>query len=178
MEWIITLIVLMIMPLGMIFWWIPHCDAIGVRKSELRDISAAARAVVKICEVRRGSVAPARLFIGTWNRCIIELISLTSYGKMVLVKKSRKAFDPKAFLAKVGDGKTISNIRRIRLFFRRVPLRTRFFTFRRAKSSLLSFPSVARRQSLEFWDRATFLARDVSTGIRYGSQQLRRSSNH
>ena len=34
MEWIIALIVLMIMPLGMIFWWIPHCDAIGVRKSE------------------------------------------------------------------------------------------------------------------------------------------------
>jgi hypothetical protein len=29
---------------------------------KLRDISAAARAVVKICEVRRGSVAPAGIY--------------------------------------------------------------------------------------------------------------------
>ena len=31
MEWIIALIVLMIMPLGMIFWWIPVCTENVVR---------------------------------------------------------------------------------------------------------------------------------------------------
>ena len=37
MEWIIALIVLMIMPLGMIFWWIPWQGA-------------AQRSVVLVCE--------------------------------------------------------------------------------------------------------------------------------
>src|SRR5947207_6630759 len=65
--------------------------------------------------------------------------------------------------------KQYRNIRRIRLFFHRVMLRTRFFTSRRARSSSPSFPSGARKQSLEFWNLVTFLARDVSMGIRYGS---------
>ena len=34
MEWIIALILVMILPIGMIFWWIPHCDAIGVQKTQ------------------------------------------------------------------------------------------------------------------------------------------------
>jgi hypothetical protein len=34
MEWGIVLIVVMIMPLWMILWWIPRCDAIGVQKAE------------------------------------------------------------------------------------------------------------------------------------------------
>src|SRR5947199_5446301 len=97
---------------------------------------------------------------------------------MVLVKKSRKAFDPKAFLAKVGDGKTISKYQKDQLVFRRAPLRMRFFTSRRARSSSPSFPSGARKQSSEFWDQVTFLARDVSMGIPYESQPPRRSSNH
>jgi hypothetical protein len=36
MEWIIALLVVTIMPLGMILWWIPRCDAIGVRKAKDR----------------------------------------------------------------------------------------------------------------------------------------------
>ena len=36
MEWIIALIAAAIMPLGMIFWWIPRCNAIGVRKAKER----------------------------------------------------------------------------------------------------------------------------------------------
>src|SRR5437588_4410168 len=97
---------------------------------------------------------------------------------MVRVKKSRRAeFDPKIFLAKVGDGKTISKYQKDQIVFSQVTLRTRFFTSRRARSSSPSFPSGARKQSLEFWNLVTFLARGVSMGIRYGSQQLRRSSN-
>jgi hypothetical protein len=37
MEWIIALIIVMIVPIGLIFWWIPHCDAIGVRKAQVRE---------------------------------------------------------------------------------------------------------------------------------------------
>ena len=51
------------------------------------------------------------------------------------------------------------------------------FYIQKGKIKLTSFPSGARKQSLEFWNLVNFLARDVSMGIRYGSQQLRRSSN-
>ena len=33
---IIALIVVLIMPLGMILWWIPRCDAVGVRNAKNR----------------------------------------------------------------------------------------------------------------------------------------------
>ncbi len=37
MEWIIALIVVVIIvPLGMIFWWVPRCDAIGIQKAKDR----------------------------------------------------------------------------------------------------------------------------------------------
>jgi hypothetical protein len=100
------------------------------------------------------------------------------YGKRVLVKKSRKAaFDPKIFLAKIGDGKTISKYQKDQVVFSQSNVADAVFTSRRARSSSPSFPSGARKQSLVFWNLVTFLARHVSMGIRYGSQQLRRSSN-
>jgi hypothetical protein len=34
MEWVITLIVVMIVPFWIILWWIPHCDAIGIQKAK------------------------------------------------------------------------------------------------------------------------------------------------
>ena len=37
MEWIIALIiVVIIVPLGMILWWVPRCDAIGIQKAKGR----------------------------------------------------------------------------------------------------------------------------------------------
>jgi hypothetical protein len=30
MEWVTALIVVMIVPYGIVLWWIPHYDAIGV----------------------------------------------------------------------------------------------------------------------------------------------------
>jgi hypothetical protein len=36
MEWVIALIAVMLMPLGLIFWWIPRCDAVGIRKAKDR----------------------------------------------------------------------------------------------------------------------------------------------
>ena len=34
MEWVIALILVMLLPIGLIFWWIPHWDAIGVRRTQ------------------------------------------------------------------------------------------------------------------------------------------------
>jgi hypothetical protein len=31
MEWVIALILVMLMPLGLIFWWVPRCDDVGIR---------------------------------------------------------------------------------------------------------------------------------------------------
>jgi hypothetical protein len=36
MEWIIALILVLIMPIWMIDWWIPRCDAVGVNKARDR----------------------------------------------------------------------------------------------------------------------------------------------
>ena len=36
MEGVIALIAVAMVPLGMILWWIPRCDAIGVRKAKGR----------------------------------------------------------------------------------------------------------------------------------------------
>jgi hypothetical protein len=87
----------------------------------------------------------------------------------------RAAFDPKAFLAKLGDGKTI-HIRRIKSSFPRATWRTRFFTSKAARSSSPSFQSMARKPSWEFWDIVTFVAKGVLMAIPCGSQQLKRSS--
>jgi hypothetical protein len=35
MEWVITLIVLMIVPFWIVLSWIPHCDAIGIQKAKV-----------------------------------------------------------------------------------------------------------------------------------------------
>ena len=76
-------------------------------------------------------------------------------------KKAKASFDPKTFLAKVGEGKTMSNTGRIKLFSHKERLRTRFFTSSKARSSSLSFPSKARKRWLQSWDPVIFLAKDV-----------------
>jgi CRP-like cAMP-binding protein len=94
------------------------------------------------------------------------------------VRDSRKAvFDPRIFLAEVGDGKSISKYERDQVVFSQGDAADAVFYIQRGKIKLTSFPSGARKQSLEFWHLVTFLARDVSMGIRYESQPLRRSSH-
>ena len=36
MEWVIALIVVMIVPVSIVLWWIPHHDAIGVQNAKNR----------------------------------------------------------------------------------------------------------------------------------------------
>jgi hypothetical protein len=76
-------------------------------------------------------------------------------------KKVKVTFDPKTFLAKVGEGKTISKYRKDQIVFSQGQVADAVFTSSKARSSSLSFPSKARKQSLQSWDPATFLAKDV-----------------
>ena len=50
-------------------------------------------------------------------------------------KKIKASFDPKKFLAKVGEGKTVSSYRKDQIVFSKETLRTRSFTFSGAASS-------------------------------------------
>ena len=61
-------------------------------------------------------------------------------------KPANSEFDPKAFLAKVGAGKTISKLEKISTSLSKETWRTRFFTFKKARSSSLSYPSKARKR--------------------------------
>ncbi len=36
MEWVSALIVLAIVPFGIILWWIPHYDAVGIENAKNR----------------------------------------------------------------------------------------------------------------------------------------------
>jgi hypothetical protein len=47
MDWVIALIAVTIMPLGMILWWIPRCDDIGVRKAKARIARECAPTLVR-----------------------------------------------------------------------------------------------------------------------------------
>ena len=98
---------------------------------------------------------------------------------MVLVKKSRKApFDPKIFLAKVGDGKTISKYQKDQIVFTQGNVADAVFYIQKGKIKLTVVSERGKEAVVGILEPSPFLARDVSMGIRYGSQQLRRSSNH
>ena len=86
-------------------------------------------------------------------------------GGAVRRKRVAIPFDPKAFLAKVGEGKAISNYRKDQIVFSQGQAGDAVFTFRRARSSSPSFLNGARRQSLASSGQVTFLAKGVSTAI-------------
>jgi CRP/FNR family transcriptional regulator, cyclic AMP receptor protein len=56
--------------------------------------------------------------------------------EMAFVKKSRKAFDPKIFLAKVGDGKTISNFKKDEVVFSQGAVADEVFYLQKGKIKL------------------------------------------
>jgi CRP/FNR family cyclic AMP-dependent transcriptional regulator len=67
--------------------------------------------------------------------------------KGAFVRKTFKAsFDPKVFLAKVGEGKTISKYRKDQVVFSQGQAADAFFTYSKARSSSLSFSSKARKR--------------------------------
>src|SRR6266478_1165042 len=93
--------------------------------------------------------------LAQWNRYNPPRLALPSSGERAALarrkrgafvrKKVKASFDPKEFLAKVGEGKRYPNIGRIKLFSRRERSRTP------------SFPSKARKRWLQSWDQVTSL---------------------
>ena len=69
-----------------------------------------------------------------------------------MAKLASDGFDPKAFLAKVGAGKTILKLAKNKHVFElstslsKDTWRIRFFTFKKAGSSSLSYPSKVRKR--------------------------------
>jgi CRP/FNR family cyclic AMP-dependent transcriptional regulator len=59
---------------------------------------------------------------------------------------ANNGFDPKAFLAKVGAGKTILKFEKNQHVFEQGDVAVRFFTFKKAASSSLSYPSKVRKR--------------------------------
>ena len=76
-------------------------------------------------------------------------------------KRVKSSFDPKEFLAKVGEGKTISKYRKDQIVFSQGQVADAVFYIQQGKSSSPSFPSKARKRWLQSWDQVTFLAKDV-----------------
>ena len=68
-------------------------------------------------------------------------------------------FDPKEFLAKVGEGKTILEFRKDEIVFAQGDVATRSSIFRKVGSRLLSYPSKARKPWSAFWSPASSLAK-------------------
>jgi len=64
--------------------------------------------------------------------------------------RKRVPIDPRKFLAKVGDGKTILTYRKNQIVFSQGEVADAVFTFRKAISSSLSFPSRAKKRSSLF----------------------------
>jgi CRP/FNR family cyclic AMP-dependent transcriptional regulator len=90
---------------------------------------------------------------------------------MVLVKKSRKAaFDPKIL-------KTISKYQKDQIVFSQGDVADAVFYIQKGKIKLTVVSERGKEAVVGILEPSHFLARDVSMGIRYGSQQLRRSSN-
>jgi CRP/FNR family cyclic AMP-dependent transcriptional regulator len=65
-------------------------------------------------------------------------------------KPTKDMFDPKKFLARVGAGKTILEFHKNQHVFEQGDVADTFFTFRGARSSLLSCLSRARKRSSQF----------------------------
>ena len=72
---------------------------------------------------------------------------------------NQTAFDPKEFLAKVGDGKTILEFRKEQIVFAQGDAQTPSSIFRKAGSRLLSYRSKVKRRWWAFWSPASSLAK-------------------
>ena len=91
-----------------------------------------------------------------------------------LRKRVTASFDPKIFLAKVGDGKAISKYQKGQIVFSQGDRADAVFYFQKGKIKP-SFRSGARKQSSASLGPVTFSAKGASMAIRCVSQQPQRS---
>jgi CRP-like cAMP-binding protein len=94
--------------------------------------------------------------------------------KAVLSKRNRTSFDPKAFLAKVGEGKAISKYRKDQIIFSQGAVADAVFYIQKGKIKLTVISERARKLSSVSSGLVTLLAKAVSMVIRCESQQLPR----
>jgi hypothetical protein len=74
---------------------------------------------------------------------------------------AKPSFDPKSFLAKVGEGRSIGKYRKDQIVFAQGNLRMRPSTFRKERSRSPSFPSKGRKQSSQCSERTISSVRDA-----------------
>ena len=93
------------------------------------------------------------------------------------MKPARRQFDPQAFLAKVGIGKTILTYRKTILTYRKGRIiyvqgeeADKIFYIQSGKVKVTVDPSKAKRPSSAFWKLGSFLARDVCMARRCASE--------
>jgi CRP-like cAMP-binding protein len=75
-------------------------------------------------------------------------------------KRVKASFDPKVFLAKVGEGKTISKYRKDQIVFSQGQVADAVFYIQQGKVKLSS-PSKARKRRSPSWNQVSFLAKGV-----------------
>ena len=99
-------------------------------------------------------------------------------NEIVLRKRGRTSFDPKAFLAKMGEGKTISKYHKDQIVFSQGDVADAVFYIQQGKIKLTVVSERgqggSRRPSR---DPVTFLAKAVSIAIRSASQQRQQLKN-
>ena len=86
------------------------------------------------------------------------------------MKSAKRQFDPQAFLAKVGTGKTILTYRKGRIIYAQGEEADKIFYIQSGKVKVTVVPSKAKRPSSAFWKLGSFLARDVCMARRCASE--------
>jgi CRP/FNR family cyclic AMP-dependent transcriptional regulator len=72
---------------------------------------------------------------------------------------NQAVFDPKEFLAKVGEGKTILEFRTDEIVFAQGDVANTVFYIQRGRVKVVSYRSKARKPWSAFWGPASFLAK-------------------
>jgi CRP/FNR family transcriptional regulator, cyclic AMP receptor protein len=78
-----------------------------------------------------------------------------------MTKKTKASFDPKMFLAKVGDGKTIAKYRKNQIVFSQGQVADAVFYIQQGKIRLTVVSEQGKEASLPCSNLATFLAKDA-----------------
>jgi CRP/FNR family transcriptional regulator, cyclic AMP receptor protein len=78
-----------------------------------------------------------------------------------LVKSAKRQFDPLAFLAKVGTGKTILKYRKGRIIYAQGEDADQIFYIQSGKIKVTVVSEQGKEAVVAFWKRGSFLARDV-----------------
>ena len=76
-------------------------------------------------------------------------------------KEAKAAFDPKRFLARVGEGKTVSSYRRDQIVFSQGEIADAVFYIQQGKVKLTVVSGQGKERWLQSWDPVIFLVKDV-----------------